>query len=755
MDKETLRQLVQWHEEDQFQQIVDVILAVPEEERDYDLTGQLARALNNLGDYETAVEVLLSVEEEGRGDPLWHYRLGYAYYYSNNFGLARAEFGIVLELTPDDQDARMFIEWCEEEMSPTVVTDKLNRRLMAAEAIQVGVSFRQRADAFWAWFTENEPVLSEMLVQGPEEERGKIVEFVLEGVRLIGEQVHFDIGGDYEFSFAVEGNNYLFYLLPWLVARMPRQFRSKWHFSPYLTGTKGQSFGFRMYDVDLLLEDVMVGLQYDEEQNYFNVCFYHEQLGGLPEEECYHAFYKMMEVSIGEGLARIYINDVKKAEVQKSGMFPLTKLEDCMAVALEEAGKEIILRPDERYTVYSMDFDEVRDLRYDMMIGNTCFTELVQEYFSGETTYVDALEVCGAKAVFLVIPVGEMERSELLNLRYEIEDRLVSEVLGERGSGQETGILLGGATAQDCLYIDILLYDIQDFMAVSGDFLMQYPYPFYLAEFRPDSRLVALAGVEADIPEIPKEPSELALQMMKYMDCSCDWFAPMADATPLDQAWVAALEAGPAEGFVPVLVKVDGLLMDRLMADRNGTGRGKASLEEIRAYRCRLSEKEVLPDAAAYLRSLFLERKQMPAEQRTDVKEAVDDKPNNDLTAYWNFQTRLTDEMLLVRIPVDAPWKIFSWLPRGGAGNIPDDSCLMAIAKYWYEIYGAVPAVITADELEFYLPAPVEDESEALLLAREHYAFCPFATDLGYSDEIIGRRAKSILQATVWYFSWY
>lgn len=755
MEEDKLRQLAQWHEEGEFQKIVDAILSLPEKERNYDLTGQLARALNNLGDYETAVEILLSMEEEGTGDPLWHYRLGYAYYYSNNFELAREEFHVVQELTPDDEDARMFIEWCDEELSPTVVTDKLDRRLMATEAIMVGITFRQRADAFWNWFTEHEPELSALVEQRPENESEKIVSFISEGVQLIGESINFNIGGDYEFSFAVEGNHYLFYLLPWLVARMPRQFRFKWHFSPYLTGIKGESFGFQMYDRNIPMEEVKIGLHYDEEQNVFNIRFYNEQLNTLSEDQCYQAFYILMELAIGEGMARIYVNDVNKADLQETGMFSLTKLNDCMTVALEEAGKEIITRPDERYTVYSMDFDEVRDLRYDMLIGNTCFTELVRDYFNGESTTADALEAYGAKAVFLVIPVGEVDRAELLKLRYELEDRLSSEVLGERGSGQEIGILLGGATAPECLYIDILLYDIQNFMLTAGEFLMQYPYPCYLAEFRPESRLVAMAGVEADIPEIPTEPTELARLMMEYMDCPCDWFAPAADAGPLDKAWMAALEEGKTEGYVPVLVKVDAALMERLNAKGSGENREKISMEEIRASRGRLLEEKEYPDMAAYLGKLFLERKQAFENKEFDGIEIPDDKPNNDLAGYWNFQTRLTDEMLLVRVPVDAPWKVFHWLSFEETENMPGTTTLVALAKYWYEAYGAVPAIIDNDELEFYLPKPVEDEVLALQLAREHYAFCPFCTGLCCSEEVIGRRAVNIRQSTVWYFSWY
>lgn len=79
-----------------------------------------------------------------------------------------------------------------------------------------------------------------------------------------------------------------------------------------------------------------------------------------------------------------------------------------------------------------MEFDTVKDLRYDMVIGTTCFSDLLQDYFNGETENADKLAACGSKAVFLVMPVGEADRSGMLKLRYEIEDRLTAEVLGKR-----------------------------------------------------------------------------------------------------------------------------------------------------------------------------------------------------------------------------------------------------------------------------------------------------------------------------------
>ena len=52
----------------------------------------------------------------------------------------------------------------------------------------------------------------------------------------------------------------------------------------------------------------------------------------------------MMELTIGEALSHIYIGNVDKADGMEAGMFPLTRLEACMTVALEEAKKEILTR---------------------------------------------------------------------------------------------------------------------------------------------------------------------------------------------------------------------------------------------------------------------------------------------------------------------------------------------------------------------------------------------------------------------------
>jgi len=111
MNEELLEQLETWHEQDEYEKIVEAVQEIPAEERDYELVNHLGRALNNLERYEEAVEQFLTVAEEGADDPLWQYRIGLAYYYLEQYDKAEQAFERSDELEPGDEDTLEFLEW--------------------------------------------------------------------------------------------------------------------------------------------------------------------------------------------------------------------------------------------------------------------------------------------------------------------------------------------------------------------------------------------------------------------------------------------------------------------------------------------------------------------------------------------------------------------------------------------------------------------------------------------------------------------
>ncbi|MFM9278539.1 SMI1/KNR4 family protein [Paenibacillus jiagnxiensis] len=116
MQDELLPKLEAWHEEDEFEEIVNAVMGIPAEERDYELTNHLGRALNNLERYEEAVEQFLSVADEGKVDPLWQYRIGFAYYYLDRYEEALCAFEAADRLEPGDEEIQEFLELIRDKM---------------------------------------------------------------------------------------------------------------------------------------------------------------------------------------------------------------------------------------------------------------------------------------------------------------------------------------------------------------------------------------------------------------------------------------------------------------------------------------------------------------------------------------------------------------------------------------------------------------------------------------------------------------
>lgn len=179
MREELLEQLEEWHEQDEFEEIVDAITAIDVEERDYELIGHLGRALNNLERYEEAVEQFLTVAEEGLDDPLWHYRIGLAYYYLEQYEKAREAFETADRLDPGDEDTQEFLEWIRSKTAEKpaeeitqVTAQETDHSVPAISMEQTSVSDPNSTD-FW---DDNAEALQNWVLPSPTDEQVESVE---------------------------------------------------------------------------------------------------------------------------------------------------------------------------------------------------------------------------------------------------------------------------------------------------------------------------------------------------------------------------------------------------------------------------------------------------------------------------------------------------------------------------------------------------------------------------------------------------
>lgn len=231
-------------------------------------------------------------------------------------------------------------------------------------------------------------------------------------------------------------------------------------------------------------------------------------------------------------------------------------------------------------------------------------------------------------------------------------------------------------------------------------------------------------------------------KMIACIGCPCHLFHPSETRQVIMAAYWEARERGEREGFIPVFVAAEDVtLLECLEMNQEDGGGAEAARQAALAA--------PVEDGEAYFASLLAGRKEEAADDgfdwledvlgEQDGGEAVDD--------FYGME----EPMLLAEIPVKNPWEVFAYLPFGGWNECPDTQGLMAAAKRWYEKYGAVPAAMTHDVLQFQVPAPVDPE-QAMDLALEQYAWCPDIVDQGCQS--VGALADGLARSTVWFFWW-
>lgn len=491
MNDELMKQIDEWHKAEKHQEIIDALEQIPEAERDFETTSLLARAYNNIEEYAKAAELLESVREEGAEDERWNFRMGYAQYFLNNYREALDYFSKARELNPEDEDTLSFIRQCK-----------------------MALPLTRRVKEFWNWFVENEEKLSGMMNPNSMEEADAFMEFISKGTNLISEDMHFNIGGDHEFTFSVEGWPDLFIIYPYIISCMPECLKGKWKFFPFNPGKVG-SFAYRVHNTDVDMGKIMVKASYDEKRENFNIRYYDKNLCALPEENSDGNFHVILELVLGEGVSFKYVNGIERASGIEEGMIALSGLRQHIEETVKSHGHEFFENPKDVYTGYQLTPKESDELRFDVIVGSTCLDSIVADYYHGSTEIFDHADGFGVQALYMVFQNGVGE-DNILNFRHDLEDRITEEIL-EPGN---LGVITGGATGTEYSYIDLFVYDLRAFVKKVIPLLDEYPeYSFYISDFIRNGRIHQLTEAASEaIPYTKENKEEFLAQIEKWND---------------------------------------------------------------------------------------------------------------------------------------------------------------------------------------------------------------------------------------------
>ena len=146
MEEKLYQQIEAWHKADEHQQIIQRVLSIPREEWDYRLTCLLARAYVNTQEpenWDTALSLLLSAEEEGKADPEWYFRTGGVLCRLLRKEEAQARFQEGFALLPPDSEARpdwerrctQVLAFCQQELDRKAAWERYGDSLDPEKAL--------------------------------------------------------------------------------------------------------------------------------------------------------------------------------------------------------------------------------------------------------------------------------------------------------------------------------------------------------------------------------------------------------------------------------------------------------------------------------------------------------------------------------------------------------------------------------------------------------------------------------------------
>ena len=244
------------------------------------------------------------------------------------------------------------------------------------------------------------------------------------------------------------------------------------------------------------------------------------------------------------------------------------------------------------------------------------------------------------------------------------------------------------------------------------------------------------------------KPSVNARKIMDFLGCECEYFPAGKPAQFIHSTYEEAFANKEMGGYTPVIVVVNDILVEQLemVMERFAPG------ESVQQYRDKILYGK-LPDAQQWFTEMLTEMKENYGEYWDEITADTGNTGGkiDRLSGFVDFGTKRASEVIIVKIPTDNPWEVFAWLPFGGWNECPEPEVMISVGKYWYEKFGAVPAVISHDVLEF-AAMPVRDRSAAIGLALEQYAFCNDIIDQGFQEPSV--LADTLTKSSVWYFWW-
>lgn len=766
LPQDLLSRISYWYDKGHHRHIVESILSIDETKQTDDVLGQLAVAYNNLGEYDNAIEVLEALQYTQENTPKFHYRLGYAYFYKTlseqdkekqyKFLLkAKEAFTRALILKPDSlikEDCHMFLDELLKLYKSTdnykndmeIVNNSSDEVIMYSEDEMLAVE--NHIEKYFGKFDNvyreivSYDLHTDIYIISPSETRNYYtlvtmgmgaydmnVPEELKERNISRAELLITLPPDWEIGNNDEKWYWPFRLLKKL-AHLPYETHSwfAWghtidHGKPYAENTA-------------FCSSILIDQQVSNDDNSYTC--------ELPDGSIVN-FYQVIPLHKNELLY--------KMNYGADALFD--KMEDVNFIV--DVARESVIGDDE--------------IEYDEFIMNHAQSHI--ETIHEKNLPVDEINAYNHMAIYLRWCIEHDLMSQHFNEKY-------ADIIKQVKNNPET------TDIRPFIYQELQLCLFNTYFNEEGKAFAEYyygerGYPYYPADI--DDYALKYFGAKRyysdefqneaylfipydenyykDMAEVidrrfknwhnqsiltDEEPDETAQILMDFLDCECEYFPPMNDDDPITSAYSCLSRLGVRAGYIPVIICVDDYLLETLLENTKSQSDDDNvfDMEKVEQYRNEYLSKKLLD-----YKDLFNISDDDTSGLKADTSNA---ESNNRFYSFWNQETRMTNPVIIAKLPVKNPWEIFAYIPFGNWNDCPDTLELMSISKYYYDKFKAVPALISHDTLEFILPEPVSKD-EAVKTAVEHYSFCP---DIEQNEESIEKYIDMLSKSKIWYFWW-
>ncbi len=463
-----LKKCQRWHENGEYDKIIDALEKLPQNERTPETDSELARAYNNRADpdepegramLKRAIALLKPHEKYFDGDHSYNFRMGYAYYFLDREEIALHYFENALKACPDDEDTKVLIESCYQNLSmPDFAED-----------------FRQRTQMAWEVFFERESELRRIIEEDKKHERGtellaKCSEIFETAFDKIAIEMGFS-GEKPEIILTPQGDKVKLFELVYFKQHAPAEVLTRWNIQ--IGRQPSPEMSLRIAGCDISGSDVRVWI--DRQEDDIELTLFCEKLVAALKEDK-ERVWLMLNILIDHILGEIpvmrYITDfdVANAPLDKPSILlsELPKAMIDMGLDLSTDAEALL----EIFTAYQMEPDKDPDAapRSDIIAGSTCCPSLINDYLDGESYGVDCLYADGSAAGFIQFPLdsftgkGKKRSQKIFNFRDELTQAL------EKNAGSDAFTFLGGATGTYRGYLDFIAWDLPAVLDAAEEF---------------------------------------------------------------------------------------------------------------------------------------------------------------------------------------------------------------------------------------------------------------------------------------------